>query len=175
MIYSNIVLIGMPWSGKSTIGEELAKKISFSFIDTDKYIEKLKSKPFSQIFRDSGEEEFLKIEEECILNLNLEKHVISTGGSVIFSPKIMSHLNKNGLIMYLHCDYQTIEKRMQNEDPYERTVVGSDKMTMKEIYDLRVPIYSRYASMRFKADDIKEAVNNIFSSLKNIKTLLAIK
>jgi shikimate kinase len=166
MKYQNIVLIGMPASGKTFVGKDLADKIGWGYIDTDKGIAKNAGKPFFQVFKEAGEKNFLKLEEEYAIDLNLKKHVISPGGSIIFSPEAIDHLKKDGIIIYLQCSYNTIKERLRNESLWERTVIGSKKMTLKEIYDLRVLLYKKYADKTFNADgNLKYLADMIITDL----------
>jgi shikimate kinase len=144
MAYQNIVLIGMAGSGKSEIGKGLAERIARNFIDTDRYIEKVMKKPISRIFKEKGEEGFLKIEMNCILDLKLNNDVVSTGGSAVLNSGIMKYLKRDGILVYLHCNYDTIEKRVKN--PEQRTVVGISEMSLKEIYNYRLPLYRKYSN-----------------------------
>jgi len=108
----NIVLIGMPGAGKSTIGVLLAKTLNKPFIDTDLLIQQREKDFLQNIIRKKGIDGFLSIEESIILETDFENHVIATGGSVVYSEKSMEHLKKNGLTVYLNHTLETIEKRI---------------------------------------------------------------
>ncbi|MDE6111654.1 MAG: AAA family ATPase, partial [Eubacterium sp.] len=111
---SNIVLIGMPGSGKSTCGVLAAKALLKNFFDTDLLIQNLENKRLQEIIDENGISYFEKAEEEAILSLDIQGTVIATGGSVVYSDKAMQHLKKLGKIIYLHLDYETMTGRLKN-------------------------------------------------------------
>ncbi|PQQ67452.1 shikimate kinase [Acetivibrio saccincola] len=95
----NIVLIGMPSSGKTTVGKPLSKKMGMGFVDTDKLILDREKKPLRDIVIEDGLDKFLSIQEKIVLDLNVENHVISTGGSIVYNEKAMEHLKKFGSVV----------------------------------------------------------------------------
>ncbi|MCX8065399.1 MAG: shikimate kinase [Candidatus Hydrogenedentes bacterium] len=160
----NIVLIGMPWSGKSTIGVLLAKALKRKFLDTDLLIQSNTGKSLQEIINTEGVENFRKIEEELILSLRLKNYVVSTGGSVIYSDKAMSHLRSIGWVVYLRCSYETILQRAQFVELRGLVKTKSDQ-TLLELYNERCPLYESYAEITITCDGLKheEIVNKITS------------
>lgn len=142
---SNIVLIGMPGSGKSTVGVLLAKTLGRYFLDTDVYIQAVEDKPLQQIIDEKGLEEFCSIEESYIICTDLENAVIATGGSVVYSEQAMQHLIRIGIIVHLDLPFDEIQRRVTNL--YTRGVVMEKGQTLKNLYENRQPLYQKYAEL----------------------------
>ena len=140
---SNIILIGMPGSGKSTCGVLAAKALLKNFYDTDLLIQNLENKRLQDIINEKGIEYFEAAEENAILSLDIKGTVIATGGSVIYSAKAMKHLKALGKIIYLHLDYETMESRLKNITT--RGVVLRQGSTLLDMYHERLPLYEKYA------------------------------
>jgi shikimate kinase len=141
----NIILIGMPSAGKSTVGVVLAKTLGMNFVDTDLIIQENTGRLLQDIINSDGIEKFLKIEEENILNLKTRKSVVSTGGSVIYSGEAMRALKEQGTIVYLKVSYEEIVKRLDNIKT--RGVVLSEGQSLEDMYLQRAPLYERYAEI----------------------------
>lgn len=110
----NIIFIGMPAVGKSTIGVVAAKRLGMQFLDTDLLIQEQEGKLLRKIIAEAGEEGFLKIENEVNRRVDVHNTVISPGGSVVYCREAMQHFKKTGIVVYLKASYETIEKRIQN-------------------------------------------------------------
>lgn len=158
----NLILVGMPGSGKSTIGSILAKRLKMDFIDTDRLIRKKCGKNLSRIINEDGIEAFLKVEEEILLSVDCENTVISTGGSAVYSEAGMEHLKSTGRILYLYMTYESVEKRLGNFS--KRGVVLPDGKTLRDIYDERTPLYRKYANVLIDVNKstIPETVNGAY-------------
>ncbi len=139
----NIVLIGMPGSGKSTVGPVLAKVLGVGFIDTDVLVEQEERKSLQDIIDRDGLSAFLKIEERIISEMNIDGHVIATGGSVVYSLTAIEALKKNGIIVYLKLPYHQIRKRIK--DTTGRGMVIKKGQGLLELYEERTPLYEKYA------------------------------
>lgn len=139
----NIVLIGMPGAGKSTVGPILSGKLGMGYADLDDIIKERQGTELREIVLEQGFESFLRIQEQTVLSLNFDNHVLATGGSVVMSPVSMAHLKKNGRIIYLQTDYETIEKRLA---PGRRLARGGGQ-SLREVYGERTPLYSGYADI----------------------------
>lgn len=139
----NIVLIGMPGSGKSTVGVILAKVLGYSFVDSDLLIQKAEKKLLKEIIAKEGQEGFLKIENRVNASIETEKSVIATGGSVVYCQEAMEHLKEIGTVIYLKLDYQILRRRLGNL--IGRGVVLKEGQTLKDLYEERVPLYEKYA------------------------------
>lgn len=139
----NIVLIGMPGSGKSTVGVILAKVLGYSFIDSDLLIQKAEKKLLKEIIAREGQEGFLKIENRVNASIETEKSVIATGGSVVYCQEAMEHLKEIGTVIYLQLDYPILQRRLGNL--IGRGVVLKEGQTLKDLYEERVPLYEKYA------------------------------
>lgn len=141
----NIVLIGMPGAGKSTVGVVLAKKLGFRFLDSDLQIQEKYDKLLHELIAEHGIEGFWKIEEEVNASLQVKQTVIATGGSVIYGPAAMEHLKKIGTVVYLKLSYDTIRKRLGDLD--ERGVTLRKGQTLSDLYQERTPLYEKYADI----------------------------
>ena len=148
---NNITLIGMPASGKSTVGVILAKILGMDFVDTDLLIQKKAGKKLSQILEQDGLEAFLSLEENVCQKLQVKNTVIATGGSVIYGEGAMKHLQDLGKVAYLEIDYETLEKRLHHMK--HRGVVLKEGQTKRGLYDERVVLYEKYADIRINESD----------------------
>lgn len=142
----SICLIGMPGSGKSTIGKKLAKQIGYKFIDIDDYIERVEKMTLQQIIEKKGGDYFCSIEEKYILELlPLKHHVIAPGGSIIYSEKAMRLLQKSNVIVFLNVPLPDLKERLT--DMESRGIVGLRSKTLHEIYKERISLYRKYANI----------------------------
>ena len=141
----NIVLIGMPGAGKSTVGVLLAKSMGYDFLDTDLVIQSQQKSKLQKIIDEQGIEAFLKCEEQALLSVDCEKTVIATGGSAIFSEKGMEHLKKNGVCVYLKVDEQELIRRLRNIKT--RGIACKKGETVAQIIAQREAYYNKYADI----------------------------
>ena len=142
---SNLTLIGMPGSGKSTIGVILAKLLTFGFIDTDVLIQINQQKQLQEIIDESDHLNLRKIEEKEILKLNIQKHVIATGGSAVYSEKAMAHLLNLSTVIFLKVDYEEIKRRIQNFET--RGIAKAKNQTFRDLFNERQILYNKYAEL----------------------------
>lgn len=147
----NIILIGMPGSGKSTCGVVAAKLLLKNFFDTDLLIQNREGQRLQQIIDEKGLDYFARAEEEAVLSLDIAGTVIATGGSVVYSSAAMDHLRRMGKVIYLHLEYETMCRRIQNLD--SRGVVLQGGYTLQDMYKERLPLYRRYADAVIKCDN----------------------
>jgi shikimate kinase len=143
----NIVLIGMPGVGKSTVGVLLAKALGRYFLDTDVFLQASQGRSLQEIIDSDGLEAFCKTEEEYARCIDLTNAVIATGGSVVYSEKAMRHLATQGVIVHLDLPVAQIEHRLANLKT--RGVVIEPGQTIRSLYDQRQPLYRRYAQLTF--------------------------
>jgi len=143
---NNIALIGMPAVGKSTVGNLLAGKIGFDFLDSDDLIQSKEQKTLSRIILEKGLSRFLQIEESHIISLKCSNHVIATGGSVVYSQKAMEHLCKTSTIIYLSIDLDTLLTRLF--DITSRGIAISPGKSIEELYKERTPLYDTYYDIK---------------------------
>ncbi len=141
----NIVLIGMPGAGKSTLGVLLAKALGRPFVDTDLLIQHREGKLLQSIIDQEGIKYFLKLEEDVITELELKNYVIATGGSVVYSQKTMDCLKKNGVVLYLSLPFEELRERIQNIKT--RGVAMEKGQSLKALYMERGPLYEQYAEV----------------------------
>ena len=139
----NIVLIGMPCAGKSTVGVLLAKTALLDFVDTDLLIQNRYKSSLSGLIDRYGTEEFLRIESEVISSLDCDRCVISTGGSAVYGDAAMRKLRENGITVYLSVPLSELESRMN--DIKTRGVIIKDGATLGELLRERAPLYEMYA------------------------------
>ena len=141
----NIILIGMPGAGISSVGVILAKVLGYEFIDTDLVIQHREKRLLREIIADEGNEGFLAIENEVNATLEADKSVIAPGGSVIYEAKAMEHYKETATIVYLKLNYEDLESRLGNL--VDRGVVLKDGMTLRDLYNERLPYYEKYADI----------------------------
>ncbi len=143
MRYENIVLTGMPAVGKSTVGVLLAKRLGWSFIDTDLLIQTGESRKLQEILDSEGMEKFCAIEEKYILGINCKHTVVATGGSAVYGKKGMERLKSLGLVVHLDLSPDLLKKRLGNLS--SRGVVMAEGQDVQALYEERGPLYSEYA------------------------------
>ena len=162
---TNLILIGMPASGKSTVGVILAKVIGYDFIDTDILIQKREKKRLAQIIEDHGVEGFLEIENRVNASVEADHCIIATGGSAVYGADTMRHFKKIGHIMYLKVDYETIAKRLGNIK--QRGVALREGQTLRDLYEERTVLYEKYADTVIEeqgdAEDVVVQILNLLS------------
>ena len=162
---ANIVLIGMPGCGKSTVGVQLAKALRMDFVDTDIVLQAQQGKKLQEILDAIGNDAFLKLEEDCICGLEYENTVIATGGSVVYGKRAMRHLHESGLVVYIRLPYEEIERRLSNLAT--RGVTLKKGQTLRNLYDERIPLYEAEADVVFDAEhgDVQKTVLDLAQKL----------
>ncbi len=157
----NIILIGMPGAGKSTVGVVLAKKAGYAFLDSDLLIQSRKGKLLHELISEEGVEGFWKTEEAVNLSIETDRTVIATGGSAIYGAKAMEHFKKLGTVVYLKLSCEEITKRLG--DLCERGVTLREGQSLSDLYRERVPLYEKYADITIDCErlSIREIVEEI--------------
>lgn len=141
----------MPGSGKSTVGVVLSKLLCKTFIDTDLLIQNREGKRLHKIIEEIGNAKFLKLENETLARLRVHNSVISTGGSAVFGKEAMENLKKDSTVIYLKVPYEVIEGRLNSLK--NRGVVFEEGQTLRDIYDIRTPLYEKYADVVIEGND----------------------
>lgn len=141
----NITLIGMPAAGKSTVGVLLAKRLGYNFVDVDIVIQQKTKKLLKQIIAEQGMDGFMEVENRVNAELDVDLSVIAPGGSVIYGKEAMEHLKEISTVVYLKLTYEEVEARLGNL--VDRGVVLKNGMTLRDLYQERVPYYERYADI----------------------------
>lgn len=164
----NIVLIGMPGCGKTTIGKILSEELNMKYCDVDEYIEKCTKRTIPEIFQD-GEEKFRRIESEAVLEIssNNNNMVIATGGGVIKFFSNIENLRKNGIILFIN---RPIENIMEDIDIGHRPLIKDEKEKLYSLYRERYPLYKKYAYYEvMNIGDLQEVIGKIIESLNRFK------
>ena len=161
----NIIFIGMPASGKSTVGVVVAKRLGYDFIDSDLLIQKQEGRLLRAIIEEKGIEGFLEIEDRVNAELEAENAVISPGGSVVYCENAMKHFKEIGTIVYLETSYETIKKRIG--DTTKRGVVLKDGQTLKSLYEERKVLFEKYADIIICEDGLTldETIDKVVKSV----------
>jgi len=158
---NNIILIGMPGAGKSTVGVVLAKVLGYKFLDSDLVIQEKEGKLLSQIIEDNGDAGFIRIENDVNKSIEVDNTVIATGGSAVYGDEAMEHFKSIGTVIYLEVPYKEIEKRVGSLK--DRGVVSNGKASIEDIYADRIALYEKYADVIIKDWDmpIRETIEKI--------------
>lgn len=161
----NIVLIGMPGAGKSTIGVLLAKSMLMDFADTDLIIQKKYSAALCEIIREHGISRFLEIENEVIFRSEFHNCVIATGGSAVYGEEAIKKLKENGIAVYLKVEPQELEKRINNI--HTRGIAMKEGTTIAQLYSERAPLYEKYADITVNCTNLtpEQCVDEILKSI----------
>lgn len=162
----NITLIGMPGSGKSTVGVLLAKALGYGFLDTDLVLQQQEHALLQEILDERGVEPFLDAEEKAICSVNCEHHVIAPGGSVVCREKAIEHLKAMGPVIYLRVPLEELKSRIHNLDT--RGIALKPGQTLEDIMELRAPLYEKYADYIIDAhegQDMAESVRQVLDVL----------
>lgn len=160
----NIILIGMPASGKSTVGRRLAKKLNMDFVDTDNLIEENEGMRLQDIIDKKGNQYFWEVEEKILCSLDCRDTVIATGGSAVLFPKAIEHMRQTGIIIYLEQSLSWLKKRLYNLD--SRGVTLDEGESIESLYNYRVPLYKKYSQITVEVANksVEEVVNEIIKS-----------
>lgn len=164
----NIVLIGMPGTGKSVVGHALAERLDYTFLDADDLIVQATGRTLPEILREDGLDAFLQIEGKVGETLHCENTVIATGGSMVLSAKAMENLAKNSVVIWLETPISQISGRMP-EDLTDRGIAAQPGLDIREIYRQREPLYAQYADLivasRDGADDTAHQVEEVLATV----------
>lgn len=149
---NNLIFIGMPTAGKSTVGVVVAKRLGYGFIDSDLLIQAQEGCLLKDIIAAKGIDGFLEIENQVNRDITAERSVIAPGGSAIYCMEAMEHFKEIGTVIYLQASYQTICERLGSAR--ERGVVLKDGQTLKDLYEERTRLFERYADITICEDGI---------------------
>ncbi|MBR0447424.1 MAG: shikimate kinase [Clostridia bacterium] len=163
---NNIILVGMPSCGKSTLGRMLAKELHYDFLDTDEVIIRLNGCPLRDILDAQGVDGFIRVEEEAVCTVQAQNSVIATGGSVVYSEKAMAHLKAMGKVVYLKLTFEEMDRRLG--DLHARGVAIAPGSTLQDLYDERTPLYEKYADITvdiINGNSVRQSLQNLLKQL----------
>lgn len=166
----NIILIGMPGAGKSTVGVVLAKKLGYAFMDADLVIQAREGKLLHEIISEQGVEGFWQVEEEVNESILAERTVIATGGSAVYGDRAMTHYKGIGEVVYLALPLEDIRERLGDLD--ERGVTLREGQDLTALYEERIPLYEKYADITINCEklSIREVVEKIVTLTERMVT-----
>ena len=165
---NNIVLIGMPGTGKSVVGQALASRLGYEFVDVDDLIVEKAGKSLPDILRQDGLEAFYQIEGQVGQELNRTHTIIATGGSMVLYPEAMAHLKEDSVVVWLQTPFTQIQERMP-EDLYDRGIAAPKDESLRDIYEERRGLYAKYADLivasRDGEDDTAHLVEEVMRTV----------
>ena len=161
----NIILIGMPGAGKSTVGVVLAKILGKDFEDIDLIIQRKEKRRLQNIIDTDGLQKFLEIEENAILDADFNNTVIATGGSAVMSEKGMLNLKKNSIVVYLKLSLEAVTKRIHNLS--SRGIAMEKGQTLSDIFEIRKNLYEKYADIVIDCENcsIEQVIEKVRTAL----------
>lgn len=164
----NIVLIGMPGAGKSTVGVVLAKKLGYAFLDADLVIQEREGRLLHEIISERGVEGFWRVEEEVNESIEARRTVIATGGSAVYGKRAMLHYQQTGVVVYLALPLEDIADRLGDLD--QRGVTLRKGQDLAGLYAERLPLYQKYADITVDcaALSIREIVEQIAARVREL-------
>lgn len=164
----NIILIGMPGVGKSTVGVILAKVLGYQFLDADLVIQQQEGKLLREIIEEVGTEGFIEVENRVNASIEAKRTIIATGGSVVYGKEAMEHLSNIGTVVYLKVPFKTLEKRLA--DIKGRGVVLKEGQDLLGLFEERTPLYEKYADIMIDEDDltVEQTVDKLIENLQFI-------
>ena len=159
----------MPASGKSTCGVLLAKRMEYQFLDTDLLIQSQEGRRLIAIIEEKGLAGFCRIEEQWLLQVNLQRHVIATGGSAVYSPRAMAHLNACGIVVYLFAKPEQLRQRLTDWDT--RGIIAAPAQTLDALFKVRDPLYRQHAQLIVDTTELTQAqtVDAIIAALGQLR------
>jgi shikimate kinase len=166
MIKSNLIMIGMPSSGKTTVGSILSDKTGKSFLDTDHLLQEITGLSPKEYVMSYGLDKFLEVQETAILGITGQNSVIATGGGVIYNNKAMEHLKKAGIVIYLKADFEILESRVGKD----RKLARRDGKSFYDVYLERMPLYEKYGDIIIECEEklsseiADEIINTIYKN-----------
>ncbi len=163
---SNVVLIGMPTSGKSTVGVIAAKILGMDFVDTDIVIQQREGARLCEIIENRGIDGFMECEKQALLSLDVKNTVIATGGSAVYSKEAMEYLKRSSKVAYLKVEKEELFKRLK--EVKERGVVLRNGETVEQMYDERVKLYEEFADLTIPEENatIEDTVRGLIAGLR---------
>lgn len=161
----NIVLIGMPGAGKSTVGVLLAKTLGYAFLDTDLVIQEREGRLLQPLVDELGVEPFLDLEADAICSVECDRTVIAPGGSAVCRGRAMDHLRGLGRVVYLHLPLEELERRLNNIST--RGIAMAPGETLADIFAFRAPLYRQYADLTVDVgrQSLEQTVDQVVRSL----------
>ena len=172
-VKDNIVLIGMPGVGKSTVGVILAKVLGYQFLDADLVIQQQEGKLLHEIIDEVGTDGFVEVENRVNASINCTRTIIATGGSVIYGQEAMEHLKEIGTVVYLEVPFSILEQRLS--DIKGRGVVLKDGQTLHDLFLERTPLYEKYADLRVSEEglNVEQTVEILVDKLNDLNNNIA--
>jgi shikimate kinase len=151
---SNIILIGMPGSGKSTVGVILAKMLAKRYLDTDILLQNIEKRSLQDIVDKNGHMALRKVEQKVLLAIHCRNHIVATGGSAAYSESAMIHLKRDGIIVFLHADLPTLNQRIHNYET--RGLAKRPEQSFQDLFEERLVLYEKYADITVESSNLTQ-------------------
>jgi shikimate kinase len=151
---SNIILIGMPGSGKSTVGVILAKMLAKRYLDTDILLQNIEKRSLQDIVDKEGHMALRNVEQKVLLSVHCRNHIVATGGSAAYSEPAMMHLKRNGIIVFLHADLPALNQRIHNYET--RGLAKRPDQSFQDLFEERLALYEKYADITVESSNLTQ-------------------